>query len=399
MFLLIVYLHKEVIQVASIFGDPLSKPIIEAASKNDASYLMIIFAMGAFYLFLLQKEAEWNVLLMIRDLIHTWISVPQRGRKIVDEISFALAVPEKALDDVVGNSIAVSKPDFRKDRRTVDRVWAEISYMRWWIIGRQGKGDDVTFFSEPSFGLEQLVTQYEKISWQVKLLKTGEALPPQITAETIYLEIKSIHLKFARLVACYLLYKNGSRQRLAIDARSFGVPFEDEHMDNPLRYSIIYLITVILAVYVSVYGSAILFDVFTGKGLLTAFSTQDDERVFSWIMYSLSNYGLAIVAVLAARLAIWKITEANTQSYMLTYCWTFLLACMVGPLGLTLAVTLNGVPAYKDLSYFQTYFAMLRWGIGPGLVAVCTTYFMDRQLSSELPNIDTSIVLRQLSTA
>jgi hypothetical protein len=39
---------------------------------------------------------------------------------------------------------------------------------------------------------------------------------------------------------------------------------------------------------------------------------------------------------------------------------------------------------------------MLQWSIGPGLIAICITYFMDRQLSSDLPDIDRSIVARRI---
>ena len=351
--------------------------------------------MGSLYLFLLQKEAEWNVLLMIRDMIHTWISVPHLSRKIVDEISFALAVPEQAQNEVVGSSAGVSLPDFRKDRRTVDRLWAEIGYMSLWISQRQGTGDDATFFAEPSFGLEQLVAQRDRMTWLVTTLKAGEPLPPPNTTEAIYLELKAIHLKFARLIGCYLLYKNGSRQRLAAEAREFGVPFKDEHADNPLRYSVMYLLTVAAAVWVSVYGSAILFDVFAGRGV-HAFTSQDSERVFSWMMYSLSNYGLAICAVLLMRFLMWKVADTCDRSYMLTYCWTFLLACATGALGLTLATKLNGAASVAGQSYLQTFTHMLQWSVGPGLVAVCITYFTDRQLSSDLPNIDTSIVVRRV---
>ena len=395
-FLLIVYLHKEVVEVAKLLGEPLSNDIIAAVDNDHASYLVIIFAMGSVYLFLLKKEAEWNVLLMIRDLIHTWISVPQRGRKIVDEISFALTVPDQAANNVVNSAIGVAAADFRKDRRTVDRVWAEICYMHMWISQQQSSGDDATFFTEPSFGLDQLVGQRDRIAWLVKTLKLGEALPLPNTPETIYNELRAIHLKFARLIGCYLLYRNGSRQRLASEARKFGVPFKDEHVDNPLRYSVIYLLTVGVAVYISVYGSAIAFDVFAGKGLVYAVSNQDAERVFSWILYSLSNYGLAIVAVLMVRFLIWKATETNSQSYLLTYCWTFLLACATGALGLTLAAKLNGASSVDSLSYVQTFTKMLQWSIGPGLIAICITYFMDRQLSSDLPDIDRSIVARRI---
>ena len=395
-FLLIVYLHKEVIEVAGIFGEPLSKEIIAAVKSGNASYLMIIFAMGSVYLYLLQKEADWNVLLMLRDMIHTWISVPHLSRKIVDEISFALTVPAQAENEVVASQAGVSLADFRKDRRTVDRLWAEIGYMSLWISQRQSSGDDATFFAEPSFGLEQLVAERDKMTWLVKTLKAGEALPAPNSTQAIYLELKAIHLKFARLIGCYLLYKNGSRQRLAAEAREFGVPYQDEYADNPLRYSIIYLLTVGAAVWVSVHGAAILFDVFTGRGLAHAFTSQDSERVFSWMMYSLSNYGLAICAVLLMRYLMWKVADTSDRSYMLTYCWTFLLACATGALGLTLAAKLNGAVSVKDFSYLHTFAKMLQWSVGPGLVAVCITYFMDRQLSSDLPNIDTSIVVRRV---
>ena len=57
-FLLIVYLHKEVIEVAGIFGEPLSKEIIGAVKSGNASYLVIIFAMGSLYLFLPAKGSR-----------------------------------------------------------------------------------------------------------------------------------------------------------------------------------------------------------------------------------------------------------------------------------------------------------------------------------------------------
>ena len=396
-FLLIVYLHKEVIDVVRVFDGPLSGKIIEAVSKSEAPYLLVIIVMGLVYLLLLQQEAKWNVLLLIRDLIHSWISVPQLGHKIVNEISFALTVPASAIDAVIARSAGVARADFEKDRRTVDRIWAELSYMNWWIAQRQASGDDATFFGEPSFNLKELLAQYDQVSVLVSLLKSGERLPPSASTENIQAQLKEIHSKFSRLVACYLLYNNGSKQRLAAQARAFGVPFHKETIDNPLRYSIIFLLTVVVAVYVSVYGSAVLYDLFSGKGLL--FADQDHERVFSWIAYALSNYGLAILAVLGVRLLIWEVSGACNHSYLLVYCWTFLLACLVGPFGLALAAKYNDAPQVRDLSFLVAYYNMLRWGIGPGLVAVCITYFMDRQISSELPNIDTSIVLQRIATS
>jgi hypothetical protein len=394
-FLLLVFLHKEVVQVMETAGVPLPKAIFEAVKTGETPYLMIIFAMGIVYLYLLQKEASWNVLLWMRDLIQSWISVPQLGRKIVYEIQYALKVPAELLDEIMKHSVAVSKGDFAKDRKTIDRMWAELSYLRWWILERRSRGDDTTFFGEQSFSPDELLKQYDDISQSVGALKAGK-LQRSRTAENVHEDLKPIHRKFCRLVACYLLYKNGSRQRLALGARRFGIPFTNEEFDNPLRYSIIFILTVFAAVNVGVFGSAVIFDLLDGQRLLFALSHQDFDRILNWTMYALSNYGLAIVVVLAVRLLTWSYAESTNQSRLLTYCWTFVLACAVGPLGLSVTAKLDAHSLVNDLSPLETYYFMLRWGVGPGLVAVCISYFMDRQLSSELPNIDTSEMLRRL---
>jgi hypothetical protein len=394
-FLLIVFLHKEVVQVIQLFPGAVPENVASAVSKNEASYLLVVFAMGGVYLFALQKEANWNVLLMVRDVIQTWISVPQLGHKIVNEISFALTVPPSAMDEVVGASTAVANADFKKSSMSIDRAWAEVSYMRWWILFRRKQGNDATFFAEPSFALDQLLDEYDQLSESVSSLKEGRRSSARSPLATVSARVKSVHLRFARLVACYLLYKNGSKHRLAAEARAFGIPFEDEHVDNPLKYSVIYLLAVVGAVYVGVYGSAIVYDLLAGQSIADALTTQDVERVFSWMMYALSNYGLAIVVVLAVRLAMWQFGTGR-QSHLLTYCWTFVVGCLIGPLGLTLAAKLNAAGAVAGLSFLEAYANLLRWGVGPGLVAVCITWFMDRQISSDLPNIDTSMIAKRV---
>jgi hypothetical protein len=351
--------------------------------------------MGVVYLFALQKESTWNVLLLVRDIIQTWISVPQLGHKIVNEISFALTVPASVMDDVVEASAGVTRADFKKGSMSIDHAWAEASYMRWWILLRRKQGNDATFFAEPSFALEQLLGEYDQLSVSVGSLKEGRRASLRLSLATVSAQVKSMHLRFARLVACYLLYKNGSKQRLATEARSFGIPFEAEQIDNPLKYSVIYLLAVVVAVYVGVYGSAVVYDLLAGGTIAAALTTQDVERIFSWMMYALSNYGLAIVVVLAVRLAMWQLGSGR-QSHLLTYCWTFVVGCCVGPFGLTLAAKWNGSGAVAGLSYLEAYCNLLRWGVGPGLVAVCITWFMDRQISSDLPNIDTSMIAKRV---
>src|SRR5262249_54413434 len=114
----------------NLFNDEFFKAI----SDKSASYLMIVAAMSGVYLYLLKLEKPWNVLLMMRDVIQTWISVPQLAKRIMAEIQFRLRVPADAVPQVIASSDGlVAEQDFHKDINTPDRKWAEISYMKWWM--------------------------------------------------------------------------------------------------------------------------------------------------------------------------------------------------------------------------------------------------------------------------
>src|SRR5262249_10045690 len=95
---------------------------------ESPSYLLIIAGIGAVYLYLLTREAQWNVLLMMRNTIHSWISIPELARKIVAQIQLSLHVPAPAIAELVDSSSELHDQDFRKDRNTPDRQWAETCY-------------------------------------------------------------------------------------------------------------------------------------------------------------------------------------------------------------------------------------------------------------------------------
>jgi hypothetical protein len=108
-FLLLVYEHKEVARVADLFGEGLAKNIIDAIKDDAAPYLLVVAAMCAVYLYCLKTEANWNPLLMMRDAIHTWISIPQLTGDIVGKIQFSLNVPPAAIAEVMPNSTGFSQ--------------------------------------------------------------------------------------------------------------------------------------------------------------------------------------------------------------------------------------------------------------------------------------------------
>lgn len=382
LFLLLVHEHRQVIKVASLF-DVVPQNILQAVEDQSAPYLMVVIAMVVVYLYVLTREAEWNVLLIMRDMIYRWISIPQLAVQIVAQMRFTLRVPQDAIAAVIASSAGVVEHDFRKDSNTPDRLWAETCYMKWWLTQGHDAGEDATFFTEESFGFEKLLDELRRVSRDVTCWKSGAA--GDLVLADLFEKIRDLHSRFSRLVACYLIYRNGSRHELRAEAEKFGVTIRNPAAQHPLRYWVVYALVLIATVYIGVNASAIIHDLMKHGELIIA---QDVNRTMAWIMYALSNYGLAFVVILLLRSVSEQMGIAVGQAHLITYCWTFVIAFVVGPFGLAAAVHSFGQGDWSTMSLFVVYYNMLKWGLGPALVSVYISYYLDRQVCEDLPNID-----------
>jgi hypothetical protein len=381
-FLLLVFAHDEVAALATLankFGARLPKGLIDGLKDPSAPYLVVIFAMGAVYLYCLTKEGDWNVLLMMRNLIQSWISIPKLADEIVAQIQFALNVPADTATKVLQNFPDLGEKDFGKDRSTPDRVWAETCYMKWWLSQGQDAGNDATFFAEKSFGFDKLLTQFDEAARRVPEWKANGAIDAA--------EVKGLRKRFSRLVACYLIYRNASRATLRAEAEKFGIRLPAAPPENPMQYWIVYVLGLMASVYLGVHASAMLYNWMTGTELILP---QDAQRAQDWVGYSLANYGVAILAVLGIRYANAYLRLDVNDSHLLTYCWTFAVAFVTGPFGLALAVQSYGPARFHDMTLLQVYYNVVLWGLGPALVAVYISYYLDRQTCDDLPDINHS---------
>ena len=392
-FLVLVYLHKEVISVVELIKIPFlpesfSKQVLDAVNTESAPYLLIVFFIAALYLYLLHKEAEWNILLMLRDVIHIWIAIPTRVRSIVAQIMVSFAVPKPFAGEIANAQLGVRNEDFEKDATTFERQWAELSYIQLWLTRQLGSGE-AGFFDDAEFKLDALLAEYADLSAEVVRFRDD---PPSHAADARALlpRAKALRGKLARIVGCYLVHQNGVDERLDGAAKEFGLPVKQASNENPLKYIFIYVIALSLCVYIGVYVSAIAFDLLAGKPLESALSTQDDDLVWRWISFSAANYGLAISVILVIRYIAWTSSTRTNAVYLWTYCWTALVAVLVGPLGLSIALKLYQVPSIADMSFITVFATRLKWGVGPAIIAVFISYYMDRQTSSALPDINQS---------
>jgi hypothetical protein len=337
----------------------------------------------------------------MRDLIHGLISIPSLARDMVEQIQDGLCVPEDAVVKVTRRWPSVDAQDFSKDKNTIDRKWAEICYMRWWLEEKKGSKKDATFFAEKSFSFKRLLVNFKKVDEGIKFLAQfdngAEGIERPDPTELVdrlaelHQNLSELHKNFARLVACYLIYRNGDRRRLIGEAGKFGIVLEGPTQENPLVYSIVYIITLMACVYVGVYLSAVLFDwLYNGNTLGEAIAGQDGANVHSWIIYSAGNYGLTIILILTLRMGA-RAVGIGTD-HLITYCWTFLIALLTGPFILAiLAKYLYPIEPYASMPPLALFYKMLVWGLGPALISVYITYYLDRQTSSDMTKIDHSL--------
>ena len=385
-FLLLVQQHEDVLKLTkplNIF----SEQFFNAVSDKSSSYLMIVAAMAGVYLYCLKLEKPWNVLLMMRDVIQSWISVPQLATRIMAEIQFRLRVPVDAVPKVIANSDGlVGEQDFYKDINTPDRKWAEISYMKWWMTQGADAGGDATFFAETSFAFDKLVADADDASPEMRDWKSDKRRDR--SASKFPQTVSDLHTRFCRLVACYLIYRNGSRTELAAEAEKFGIRLLDRPVENPVRYWIVYMIALVISVYVGVHVSSYAFDlVATSVG---AGGKPDPNLALRWAFFTMSNFGVAIIVILLLRMLVASLGSGAMQSHLLVYCWTFAAAFLAGPAGLTIAAHFFAGAPYDQENIWQLYYEILMWGMGPGLVSVYISYYLDRQTYADLPNIEHS---------
>jgi hypothetical protein len=94
--------------------------------------------------------------------------------------------------------------------------------------------------------------------------------------------------------------------------------------------------------------------------------------------------------ILSIRLVARSLGNDASQSHLVTYCWTALVAFLVGPAGLTIAAHFCGASEIANRPIYLLYDDLLKWGLGPAAVCVYISYYLDRQTYADLPNIDHS---------
>src|SRR5215471_14097998 len=141
--------------------DPeLQTAINRSMTDGSLSYPLVVIFAAAVFVASLKFERDWNPLWVLRHALHGWISIPRLANALMMMARDELVVPDDArtvlMRDPDTSFVAIE--DFEKDRRSLDRRWAELCYIRFWLEHFRAIGSHLTFFNEPSFAWDQLQT-------------------------------------------------------------------------------------------------------------------------------------------------------------------------------------------------------------------------------------------------
>jgi hypothetical protein len=384
---LIAYFHREILPLVGYISPPLYKFVQSLTTDGTLSAPLVVIFSAATFFVLLKFEREWNPIALLRRVLHGWVAIPELANTIMLLARDKLVVPDEARAMTFGDPEApfVLAGDFDKDRRSLDRQWAELCYIRLWLDRYRAQGSNNTFFNEPSFAWEKLQSDYYDVRDSVRPLKCGDTNDARVF-DSAASKVEKLRIQYCRLAACFLVFKNQTRKDALRDARQFGVSMSVESARaNPLRYIAIYFVAIVVAINVGVLFSAFGWDLLN-HGTQAAFNQQSD-LVTRWVFFALASYGMPIVAIMLLRYLGWTVDSAQPNSYVISYATIFLLALCVSAVCLALAMKFNGTSAASHMQLNELIFTRFKWALSPALVCVNVAYHMDRQIDPQLPDI------------
>lgn len=384
-YILIFYFHKELLPIAGALNPALQHAIETWMKDGSFSYPLGIVVSMVMFLTLLKVDKDWNPIFVLRRVVHGWVSIPQIANALMIAIRDQLDVPcdGRALVARDPDTPDVTIGDFEKGRFTPDRKWAELCYIRLWLERHYRQGSHFLFFNEPNFKWQELTKDYDSARERIAGIKRGEVTKSS-EIEEVAEEIGSLRGRYCRLAACFLVYTNETQKDALSDARQFGVTITpDQPGTNPLRYTAIFVAAIVVAIYIGVSLSAMVWDLLHHNPV-----TVQSDIATRWMYYALANYGMPIIVVLLLRYLGWRSDRSQPNSYLISYATVFLVALCVASVCLAAAQLMAGQVAIESLG--PQLYQNIKWGISPAVVAIYVAYHVDRQIDPLLPEIGSS---------
>ncbi len=386
LYLMMIDYHAELPQILAMVSPPLADKLNGILTSRTS--FVVIIGVSVLFVTLLRLETIWNPILTGRDIVYKWVAIPRLVNRIVELARDELTIKEANRRSVSAcEGLGVDVGDFDKNQMTLDRAWAELCYIDFWLRRQQSQPHGETFFLEQSFSWNELSERFELLKGIMAARSTRSN-----SGGSGFNSIKQHRDKLCRVVACYLLYMNSRRAHLVVAAKEFGIDLGEPVSANPLIYSAIYIAVLTFSVYLGTYISAFLYDYSeNGKTLWQAASEPNLGYIGRRVALAFGDYGVPIIGVLALRNFVWRFNPVHGLSQAPTYAWVLLFASILSTVGLSLMVELvrtsSNASSPNSYNFFSVCQRMAWWSIGPAFICVYINYYLDRQTDPCLPDI------------
>lgn len=384
-FIAMVFYYKEIHPWSVyIIGEELWGVIDDIISKYQVSIVSYVIFSSIIYFLLMKLDVPWNPLILLRKLVQQFVGIPRKATLLANMIKDNLEVP-RDLRNVIcpDENVLVNDATFELNRDAVERRWAEISYMKFWLDTVREKGDLVIFFNEPNIGYESIVdgndSEYSKTANLVSRLVDGD----QIDLSCLGDNIRPLHVKFCRLVACCLIYSSSSEKRLWEKAKKFGINSDVTVVTTRILSVLLFLVGVLISVPLGVVVSAIVSDFVNQDGLKIivgggeSISGISQVIITKWTIYTVGMYFLPIFFLIMSRyiFELWDIWTDFGNEYF--YAISFISAMLIS--GMVIAIGQKYFEGnYPESSLISLYLKFWPWTLAPSVMNALVAYRMDK---------------------
>jgi hypothetical protein len=382
----LVYYHRDFVPVLNLVGINFSEAETKFL-KSDTYVALVVFAVMGFAA-LLKLDHRFNPMIILRDTLQTWVSIPQRVQRLNVLAQQTLVVPMSYLDNLPAK-YDLKKSDFAMDKVATERLWAETCYIHDWLVRRRSS----LFFEEPRLKWQDVSQRFDEAVEEVSIIrghKAERAMKPA-GREKVRKTVCELHEAMCLLAACLISYNNFSESDLTNDARDFGVMLSEQTVANPLRYIIIYIVALGMSLYFGVLTFASFYELLVYLFGIPATQAPVQSSVhvaYKYVAYGLFSWGVPIGLVFLMKYLEWRNRGAGSAFYLAKYCWIGVLCFVVGAVSLTAAEVIMGTGVIKSLSLADKFFNSLQWVVPPAVICVYIVYFLDKRIDPGLPDVN-----------
>lgn len=349
--------------------------LIEPRAGKPTLPVVALIIGGVLYIAVLQWRSGYNPVTVIRRGIMRWASIPTATNVIRNEIIHGLTVPKDWRVRLTSTEKArfVELKHFEQRQGSPERCWAEISYLRAWILSQQSECNRPGFFQDNEVKFDEIVN--DPGGRYAQALDLANALFTQSKrGGEVEKKLREVHECLAWLVGCFLVYSNSKKVSLIRAARSLGIVFPDDLVAlPPVGTILVFLVAISATAVFSTGGAAALYDLSQGEefggGVI-------GDILGPWTLATVLLYVFPVVVVILVRYLSELVDRWTLRPHIEFYAFAGLMGFGLS-LAAVIALAKYRHPALATKDMWTLIGSLWIWSLAPAVATALVAVRMD----------------------